>query len=123
MDDQYVEALLAAFWDIPGWPKNEAVDRRKVRQWVKQWPADQVDMLRLISEYDTWTSDNPIGSEKNKSPRSRFEKWVKRAIEWGSAAPIRKATALTASPLSVEEQIRMKNERRQEQLRNMGAVN
>jgi hypothetical protein len=120
--DEYVQAILDALWDIPDWPKNEMIDRRLVRRWIKRWPpTDNVDLLKLVGQYDTWSADNPIGSEKNKSPRSRFERWVERGVEWGSAAPEQRQAAPTG--LSVQEQLRLKDVKRRAEMERMGMGN
>lgn len=121
--DEYEQAILDALWDIPDWPKREFIDRRQVRRWIKRWPpTDNVDLLKLVSQYDTWSADNPIGTEKNKNPRSRFEHWIERAIEWDSAAPEQRQVAET-SGLSVKEQLRLKDVKRRADMERMGIGN
>lgn len=114
--DRYIQDILNALWDIPGWPKKEAIDRRKVNQWVRKFPPEVVDLLKCVEQYDTWCGDNEIGSERNKNPRSRFERWVRNAIDWNSAVP------KSHLSLTVEDQLQAKQAKRAAGLARLGAT-
>lgn len=110
----FVDEVLDVLWAIEGWKKDEMRNRKRVNQWFKEFPPDQVDLTKLARRFDVWCE----GKEITAPTVATFDSFIRTLVQKGDVQPHR-ATIMGAA-LSVDEQLRLKDVKRKRELQAMG---
>jgi hypothetical protein len=110
----YIQEILDVLWDIDRWAKDPMRDTKNLRKLIREYDPDQVDLVALARDMDWWVAKTPDIQPDVALLRS----FAKKAIARGEAKPY--SLSIMGAALSVEEQVRLMELKRKQQLAAMG---
>jgi hypothetical protein len=103
MRDTYLQRVMDAIEEVPGYPFDEKQDEKFLTRKIRRYP--EVDHVAAIDSWIDWLMTHPF--EKNANHRLAFNTWCQKSIEF--KRDLRRPD--DARPMSVEEQLEIKRDK------------